>query len=320
MVSRAFAFLLVLMAGVPGALAQPWPAKPIRVVVPFGAGSATDIVPRIVLEKVSAQLGQPIVIENRPGAGSTTGTALVARAEADGYTLLATSSAHTVAPALYDKLTYDPAGDLAGITILGGLPNVLIVGPDAPYRTLDAFVAAAKAKPGSFNFASVGVGSGTHFAAERLRMSAGFQAAHVPFKSGSEALTEIMAGRVQFYMCPAGTAAPFIRDGRVRALAAGTPTRIAALPDIPTSLELGYKESDYVAWVGLLAPAKTPKAVIERLHKEVELALEDPKVAEKLGPNGVERVRIAPTAFDAQIGQELKANAALAKALGLKAG
>ena len=301
------------------ASAQSWPTKPIRVIVPFGAGSATDIVPRIVLEQVSQQIGQPIVIENRVGAGSTTGTAQVAKADPDGYTLLATSSALTVAPSIYDKLAYDTSKDLAGIAILSGLPNAMIVNPDAPYKTLAAFVAFAKSGKKPLNFASVGVGSGTHFAAERFRLSAGYEAAHVPFKSGAEAISEVVAGRIDYYFCPIGTAAPFIREGKLRALAVGQATRVAALPDVPTTLELGFKESDYAPWVGLLAPAATPRPILERLAKEVAAALKNPKVADKLTPNGMEIVAVELKAFDAVIITELKGNAVLAKALALKA-
>ena len=311
------ACLAVALAPVP-APAQSWPSKPIRIIVPFAAGSATDIVPRIVMEQVSQQIGQPIVFENRAGAGSTTGTAVVAKAEADGYTLLGTSSALTVSPSLYEKLAYDPTKDLAGIAILAGLPNAMIVHPDAPYKTLAEFVAFAKSGKKPLNFASVGVGSGTHFAAERFRLSAKYEAAHVPFKSGAEAITEVVAGRVDYYFCPVGTALPFIKDGKLRALAIDQMQRIAALPDVPTTTEAGFKDSDTAAWVGLLAPKATPRPIIERLAREVGIALKDPKVASKLTPNGMLITDVTLAAFDAQIAAEVQTNAAIAKALGLK--
>lgn len=307
-----------ILAGNVPAAAQTWPSKPIRVIVPFGAGSATDIVPRIVMEQVSAQIGQPIVFENRAGAGSTTGTAAVAKADPDGYTLLGTSSALTVSPSLYAKLPYDPSKDLAGIAILSGLPNAMIVNPNAPYKSLGEFVAFAKSGQKPLNFASVGVGSGTHFAAERFRLSAGYQAAHVPFKSGAEALSEVVAGRMDYYFCPVGTALPFIKDGKLRALAVDQMKRVAALPDVPTTTEAGFKDSNSAAWVGLLAPAATPRPIIERLAKEVAAALKEPKVADKLTPNGMLIMSVSLAAFDAQIAQEIKTNAAIAKALGLK--
>jgi tripartite-type tricarboxylate transporter receptor subunit TctC len=310
--------ILALAAlGVPAG-AETWPTKPIHVIVPFGAGSAADIVPRIVLEQVSAQIGQPIVIENRAGAGSTTGSAVVAKADADGYTLLSTSSAFSVTPAIYPNLAYDPAKDFAAIATFGGLPSVLIVNASAPYTNLADFVAAAKVKPGSFNFASVGVGSAVHMAAERFRLSAGYQAAHVPFKSGSEALTEVIAGRIDYYFCPANTALPFIRDGKLKALAVSPPKRIAALPDVPTTLESGFVDSDYTSWVGLLAPVGTPKEIVDRLHKEIVEALKTDKVKDKLIPNGIEPMPMTSEEFGAQIAAEIKVNSTLAKMLALK--
>jgi tripartite-type tricarboxylate transporter receptor subunit TctC len=300
------------------ARAQSWPAKPIRVVVPFGPGSGTDIVPRIVLESVGAKLGQSMVIENRPGAGSTTGTAVVAKADPDGYTLLVTSSALTVTPAIYDKLTYDPVKDLAPVAILGGLPSTMIVNPSEPYKTLAEFVAFAKSGKKPLNFASVGVGSGVHFAAERFRLSAGYEAAHVPFKGGSEAITEVIAGRIDYYMCPVGTAIPFIRDGKLRALAVSRRQRLLALPDVPTTLELGFKESDYEPWVGMLAPAGTPRPILERLAREIAAAVKEPAIAAKLEPNGIVPMPLELDAFGALIAKEINDNAVLAKALALK--
>jgi tripartite-type tricarboxylate transporter receptor subunit TctC len=316
---RLLTALAIVFAALAGpAYAQTWPSKPVHVIVPFGAGSAADIIPRIVLEQVSAQIGQPIVIENRAGAGSTTGSAVVAKSEPDGYTLLSTSSAFSITPAIYSSLPYDPAKDFAAVAAFGGLPSVLIVAANAPYSTLDQFVAEAKAKPGSFNFASVGIGSAVHMAAERFRLSAGYQAAHVPFKSGSEALTEVIAGRIHYYLCPANTALPFIREGKLKALAVSTPKRISALPDVPTTLEAGYKDSDSASWVGVLAPAKTPKAIVDRLHKEITEALKTQKVRDRLVPNGIEALALSPEEFSAHIAEEMKANLVLAKMLAIK--
>lgn len=312
-VSACLAFALAGSAG-----AQDWPAKPIRVIVPFGAGSGTDIVPRIVLEQVGARLGQSMVIENRPGAGSTTGTAMVAKAEPDGYTLLVTSSALTVTPAIYDKLAYDTVKDLAPVAILGGLPSTMIVNPAEPYKTLAEFVTFAKSGKKPLNFASVGVGSGVHFAAERFRLSAGYEAAHVPFKGGAEAITEVVAGRIDYYFCPVGTAIPFIRDGKLKALAVSQRQRLVALPDVPTTLELGFKDSDYEPWVGMLAPAGTPRPILERLAREIAAAVKEPAIAAKLEPNGIVPMPVELDAFAAVIAEEIKNNAVLAKALALK--
>lgn len=312
-VSACLAFAVAGSAG-----AQDWPAKPIRVIVPFGAGSGTDIVPRIVLEQVGARLGQSMVIENRPGAGSTTGTAMVAKAEPDGYTLLVTSSALTVTPAIYDKLAYDTVKDLAPVAILGGLPSTMIVNPAEPYKTLAEFVTFAKSGKKPLNFASVGVGSGVHFAAERFRLSAGYEAAHVPFKGGAEAITEVVAGRIDYYFCPVGTAIPFIRDGKLKALAVSQRQRLVALPDVPTTLELGFKDSDYEPWVGMLAPAGTPRPILERLAREIAAAVKEPAIAAKLEPNGIVPMPVELDAFAAVIAEEIKNNAVLAKALALK--
>ncbi|MDX2201131.1 MAG: tripartite tricarboxylate transporter substrate binding protein [Hyphomicrobiaceae bacterium] len=300
------------------ARAETWPAKPIKVVVPFGAGSSADIVPRIVMEQLSAQLGQPIVIENRPGGGSTTGTAAVAKADADGYTLLATSSAYSVTPAIYHNLSYDPVKDMVPVATFGSANSVLIVAANAPYNTLAEFVAAAKAKPGAFNFASVGVGSAVHMAAERFRVAAGYEAAHVPFKSGSEGLTEVMAGRIDYYFCPSNTALPFIREGRLKALAVSPKKRLAALPDVPTTTEAGFPNSDYQSWLGLLAPARTPPQILSRLHVEIGKAVDADSVKSRFIANGVEPMPLTQAQFQDTIIAEIKANRELAKILAIK--
>lgn len=300
------------------ASAEAWPAKTIKVVVPFGAGSSADIVPRIVMEQLSTQLGQTIVIENRPGGGGTTGTAVVAKSDPDGYTLLATSSAYSVTPAIYHNLSYDPVKDLVPVATFGSAPSVLVVAANAPYNTLAEFVAAAKAKPGSFNFASVGVGSAVHMAAERFRVAAGYEAAHVPFKSGSEGLTEVISGRIEYYFCPTNTALPFIRDGRLKALAVSPKKRLAALPDVPTTTEAGFPNSDYQSWLGLLAPAKTPPEILERLHVEVMKAVDADSVKSRFVANGVEPMPLTAAQFQDSIAAEIKANTELAKILAIK--
>ena len=312
----ASAFLALVAAG--PVKADDWPSKPIRVIVPFGAGSAVDVIPRIVFEDLGRRLGQSIIVENRVGAGGTAGMAAVAKAEPDGYTLLANSSAHTVTPSVYPHLAYDTAKDFAAIIPLGNVPNVLIVSPEKGFKSVADFVARAKAKPGAFNFATTGVGSATHMSAERFRLAAGYEAAHVPFKSGSEALTEIIAGRIEYYFCPIGTAMPLIRDGRLAALAVSPSKRASVLPDVPTTLEAGFIDSDYMFWLGLFAPAKTPRAIIERLHDETARALEEPGVRAKLESNGVEPLKLTPGQFDTSVAMEITLNAELVKALQLK--
>jgi tripartite-type tricarboxylate transporter receptor subunit TctC len=300
------------------AVAQSWPSRPIRVIIPFGAGSATDLIPRIVFEQLSPQLGQPIVVENRVGAGGTLGTAAVAKADPDGYTLLAHSNALSVSPAIYANLPYDTVSDLAPVTPFGTLPAVLIIAPSKGYKTIQEMVAAAKARPGSFNFGSVGVGSGTHLSSEKLKLAAGFDAVHIPFRGGPEALTEVIAGRVDFYFCPINTALPFIREGKLLALVTNGSTRVPDLPDVPTTLEAGYQNADFPIWIGMLAPAKTPPAIVEKLHAETVRAMQNPAVRDRLAKAGILPLTMTPDEFAARIKAEIPANIAIAKAAGIQ--
>ena len=297
--------------------AQNWPSRPIRVIIPFGAGSATDLLPRIVFDQLAPQLGQPIVVENRTGAGGTLGVAAVAKADPDGYTLLAHSNAHTVAPAIYANLSYDAASDFAGVIPFGSLPNILVISPSKGIKTIQELVAAAKAKPGSFNYASVGVGSGTHLSVEKLKLSAGFDAVHVPFRGGPEALTEVIAGRIEFYFCPINTALPFIREGKLVALVTSSIKRAAELPDVPTTLEAGYQGADVPIWIGLLAPAKTERAIVDRLNAEIIKAIRVPATRERIAKTGIDPLIMTPAEFDARIRAEIAANALVAKAAGI---
>jgi len=297
------------------ARAQSWPAKPVRAMIPFTAGSTIDIVGRIVTDPLAAQLGQPIVIENRGGAGGSIGTAAVAKADPDGYTILINASAHSAAPAAYPNISYDPARDFSAVIPFGTVPNVTVVAPASGIKTLQQLV--AKAKAGSVSYASAGVGSATHWAAERLRVSAGFSAVHVPFR-GAEGLVEVMAGRVDFFCVGISAALGFIREGKLLPLAVSTPKRSRALPDVPTTLEAGYADSDYNYWMGMLVPAKTPREIIERLHQETQKALRLPSVTEKFAPQGIEPMPLAPAEFDALIKKEIDVNIALVKAAGLK--
>jgi tripartite-type tricarboxylate transporter receptor subunit TctC len=298
--------------------AQAWPTKSIRVIMPFSAGSTGDIVARIVCDPLSQLIGQPVVVENRVGAGGTIGAGMVARADPDGYTLLVNSSAHAAAPAIYANVPYDTARDFAAVAALGSSPNVTVIAPDKGIKTLQELVAAAKVKPGGLSFATAGVGSATHFSTERFRLSAGFVALHVPFRGMPEALTEVMTGRVDFSCSSISAALPFIQDGKLLALAVTTPQRSSALPNVPTSLELGYPNSDYTFWTGMFAPAKTPRDLIDKLHAEVQKAIAMPGVKEKLAVQGVDPMPVGAAAFDAQVKAEVESNIALAKAAGIK--
>jgi tripartite-type tricarboxylate transporter receptor subunit TctC len=298
------------------ARAQSWPTRPIRAMIPFAPGSSLDIVGRLVLDPLSAQLGQPIVVENRGGAGGSIGTAQVAKADPDGYTILIQASAHSAAPAAYPNIAYDPARDFAAVIPFGTVPNVTVIAPEKGVKTLQELV--AKAKAGSISYASAGVGSATHWAAERLRVSAGFTGVHVPFRGGPEALTEVMTGRVDFTCMGMASALPLIREGKLIPLAVSSPKRSSALPNVPTTLEAGFADSDYNYWMGMFVPAKTPREIIERLRAETEKALRHPNVVEKFAPQGIEPLVLTPAEFDALVKKEIATNIALAKAAGLK--
>lgn len=297
------------------AWAQKWPTRPIRAIVPFSAGSTTDVVGRIVLEALSAAIGQPIVVENRGGAGGTIGTALVAKAEPDGYTILIHAAAHSAAPAAYPKAPYDASRDLSGVALFGVVPNVTVISPAKGIKTLKELVEAAK--KGSMTFASAGIGSATHWAAERLRLSAGFNAVHVPFKGGPEALTDVATGRVDFMCTGITSGLPFIRGGRLIPLAVSTHKR-SSMPDVPTTIEAGYPDSDYTFWNGLLVPAKTPRALVNQLHAETLKVLQQPSVMEKLKAQGIEPLPLKPAEIDAMIAKEIANNLAIVKAARLK--
>jgi len=300
------------------AWAQQWPARPLRVVVPFTAGSATDAVGRIVSERLSLQVGQPVVVENRPGAGSTIGMTLVAKAEPDGYTLLVNSSSHTVTPTTYPAVAKDTAREFSGITPLAGLPNVLVIAPSKGLRSVKDLVAAAKARPGTMTYASAGAGSATQLNAERFRLGAGFEGVHVPYKGTPEALTEILTGRVDFYFCPVISVLPLIKDGRLLALAVGSSKRASSLPDVPTTLEAGIPNSDYNFWVGMFVPSRVSRAVVTRLHEQAMRALQTPDVRERMAKLGAEDMRMTPADFDAYIRKEIQVNAVLVKAAAIQ--
>jgi tripartite-type tricarboxylate transporter receptor subunit TctC len=298
------------------ARAQSWPSRPIRAMIPFSAGSSLDVVGRIVLDPLSSRLGQTIVVENRGGAGGSIGTAQVAAAEPDGQTILINASAHSAAPAAYPNIAYDPVRDFAAVIPFGTVPTVTVVAPAKGIKTIDQFIAAARS--GEFTFGSAGVGSATHWAAERLRLAGGFKATHVPFRGGPEALTEVMTGRVDFTCMGMASALSFIRDGKLVPLAVSSPQRSSALPNVPTTLEAGLSNSDYIFWMGMFVPAKTPRAVIERLYRETEQVLALPAVQDKFKPQGIEPMPLSSAEFDALIKKEVAANIELVKAAGLK--
>jgi tripartite-type tricarboxylate transporter receptor subunit TctC len=310
-------FAVTPLALAQGDPAAAWPDKPVRVVVPFTPGSGTDAVGRLVTERLTAQLGQTFIVENRPGAGGTIGMALVARANPDGYTILVHSSSYTVTPTTYPNAPYDTLKDFSGITPLANLPNVLIIAPSKGIKTVKDLVATAKAKPGAITYASAGAGSATQLNAERFRLGAGFEGVHVPFKGTPEALTEVITGRVDIYFCPVISVLQFLKEGRVVGLAVGSTKRSTALPDMPTTLEAGIPNSDYNFWVGMAVPSKAPRGIVTKLYQQTEKAIRTPDLNERMMKLGAEQMLMTPQEFDAYIRKEIGTNAALVKAAGI---
>jgi tripartite-type tricarboxylate transporter receptor subunit TctC len=298
------------------ARAQEWPTRPIKAMVPFAAGSSIDVIARMVFEPLSQRLGQPIIVENRGGAGGVIGTTVAANADPDGYTILAQASAHSAAPAAYPKISYDPARDFSAVASFGIVPNLLVTGPTKNIKTVDELVARAKQQ--SLNYASAGVGSASHWAAERFRVAAGIQAVHVPFRGGPDATLQTMMGNIDFYSPAMTNARANVADGRLVALAVSTLKRSSAMPEVPTLLELGYKDADYTYWNGLFVPAKTPREIVAKLYREITAVLELPAVKEKFNSQGIEPMPMTPEEFDALIVKEIAANHAIVKAAGLK--
>jgi tripartite-type tricarboxylate transporter receptor subunit TctC len=297
--------------------AEDWPVRPIRVIVPLSPGSAADVVPRIVFEQVSAHLGQPIIIENRPGASGTIGARAVANSSPDGYTLLAHSSAHVIAKSTVANLSYDPVHDFAAVAPIGTLPNVLVISSEKNITNMPELVARAKQEP--VTFGSIGIGSPVHLAMERLRQSANLQARQIMFKGAPEALLEVMAGRLDVYYAPVGVALSMIGSGKLRALVVSSPTRVPILPNVPTTIEAGYPNSDYQFWLGVFAPAKTPWPIIEKLNTEIDKALQIAEIRVKLQDLGVQPMTMNPNTFTHFVQDELDANTQLTKMAGISA-
>jgi len=295
-----------------------WPrGQSIRLIVPFTAGSGTDIVARLVAERLGPALQTTVVVENKPGAGGTLGAAQVAKAPADGYTLLVHSAGHLVNPSIYPNLSYDTLKDFAGITPMASLPNVLVTSP-GKFADVKDLVAQVKAKPGGFNYASAGNGSATHMNAEVFRLAAGIQAQHVPFRGTPEAMTEVMGGRIDWFFAPMVSALPLIKDGKLKALAVGTGKRSSVQPDLPTTVEAGVLGSEYLFWVGLFAPAKTPKPVVDRVQAEVAKIMAAPDLKDRLDKLGAEPFTMPSAQFDKFLADETAKSARVVKAAGIK--
>lgn len=303
----------------PAAFSQAYPSKPIRLMVPFPPGGSTDIVARIVAQKLSAQLGQPLVIENRGGAGGTLGTAVVAKAAPDGYTLtVGTTSTHVVAPSVYAKLDYDAVKDFQPISLVAVTPYLLVVNPSVPAKSLKDLVELMKARPGQLNYASAGVGSTTHLAMEMLKSVSQTYALHIPYNGNGPAGTAVIAGQVEVLFGSMPAVLPHAKSGRVRALAVGTPKRSPSLPEVPTVAESGYPGFDASLWLAFMAPAGTPAPVVERLHREIVTALNATDTRETLDKNGAEPVTSSPAELAAIIKDGVAKYAKVVKAAGVK--
>jgi tripartite-type tricarboxylate transporter receptor subunit TctC len=299
------------------AQAQDWPAKqPIKIIVPFSAGSATDITARTVFEQVGKQIGQTFVVENRGGAGTTLGSGMVAKAEPDGYTLLVNSASHVVVASTYANLPFKVADDFAAVSALAMIPFVVAANPK--YKTLKELIDAGKKPGSSILYGTAGAGSSGQLFMERFRLAAGFAATHVPFRGTPEGMTEVVAGRIDMYPAPILNAIPLTRDGKVTTLAVSTAKRAPLMPEVATLAEAGLPDAEYNFWVGAFAPAKTPKPIVDRLNREIVAALKVKTVADKVVALGGEPAPMTPTEFDKFVRKEIAINAEIVKASGYK--
>jgi tripartite-type tricarboxylate transporter receptor subunit TctC len=314
--TRFWGFALALFAS--SVFAQNYPTKPVRLIIAFTPGSSTDIIGRAVAAKLQEMWGQPVVAENRTGAGGSVGSAAVLREPPDGYTLLANSSAHVANPSIYAKLPYDTLKDFANIAPLAGGPNVLITSPQSGWKNLGDFVAAAKAKPGSLNFSSAGIGSGTHFNLEKLKLALGIDVAHVPYKGTPEAIGDTIAGRVCCYWAPINAALPHVGGGKAVALAVSSGQRSPLLPNVPTVAEQGAPGFDYTLWVGLWGQAAMPADLVNKINADVNKALSDPELAGRLTKLGTIPMKMSASQFGDFVRKEVDDTAKVLKAAGIK--
>jgi len=310
---------VVLAAMPPLATAQAYPAKPIRWISPWPAGGANDIFSRAIGQRIGESLGQQVLVDNRPGAAGTIGSDIAAKAPADGYTLVMGSSpTHAIAPALYPALPYDPLRDFSAVTLVGSVPNVLVLHPSVPAKTVKEFIAVAKARPGKLNFASTGNGTSQHLSAELFKFMAGLDMVHIPYKGTAPALTELVAGQVDLAFENMPALIPHIQAGRLRALAVTTTKRSAVMPELPTIAEAALPGYDASVWFGVFAPAGTPRPVIDRLHGEILKALQTQDLKSRMIAMGTDVSGMGPDDFSAYVRKEIPKWANLVKAAGVK--
>ncbi len=296
-----------------------YPSKPIRFILPFPPGGGTDILGRLISERLAAALGQPVVIENRGGAGGNVGAEAAAKSAPDGYTILLVAPSLAISPSLYSKLNYDPVKDFAPISLVATVPNVMITHPSVPARTLAEFIALAKTKPGGMNFGSGGSGTSNHLAGELFNIVAGVKLVHVPYKGVNLAMNDVLGGQVQLVVIGIPAAAPHIKAGRLRALAVVAPKRSPALPDVPTVAEAGLPNFEVTTWYGVLAPAGTPRPIINRLNAELVKTMQVPDLKERLAAMATDPVTSTPEEFADLIKQEISRWAKVVREAGLKA-
>jgi len=315
---KRFAFALVLVFSAVAATAQTFPSKPLRIVVPFPAGGIVDLMARTLNEKLGAGLGQPVLVEARPGANASLGTEAVAKSDPDGHTLILATLSHVTTPAL-TKTAWHPVKDFAGVALMGHVANVAVVNPDLPVKTLREFVELAKSRPGKLNFINAGAGTSQTMSAELFRRNTGVDIVGIGYKGFPPAIPDILAGQVQFSFMPFGVAAPHIRSGKLRPLAVAAPARSKMFPDVPTMAEVGYGESQVVSWYAFLVPAATPKASLARLNAEFAKALSDAEVLARVDKIGGEPLPAGkPEEVDAMLVRELDRWTRLVQATGMK--
>jgi len=305
-------------AAAPGAAAQNFPTKPVRLIVPFTAGSATDLLARRVALKMSDNWNQQVVVDNRGGGGGTLGSNIVAKATPDGYTLLAHSIAFAMSAALYSKLPFDPVKDLTGVSQIAVGTSLLVVAPTLGVKSVKELIALAKQKPGQLNFSSSGVGSGTHLNAEQFRFAAGIDVVHIPYKGVPEQLVDTMTGRIHYFLTPLVPALPFIRDGRLLALAVSTAQRTPLLPDVPTIAEAALPGYEFQAWFGVFAPARTPRPIVEQISKEIARIVELPDIKKQFVNQGEEGRPSTPEEFTRFVRAEIEKTRKIVKLAGIR--
>ena len=315
--ATALALAVLMIPGLAAAQAQAWPDRATRIVVPFAPGGGTDIIARLLAQKLTENLGQSFVVENRAGAGGTVGAEAVARSPANGATLLVVSASYSVNPSLY-KLTYDPLADLVPVSLMASVPFVLVTYPSFAPKSMSELVALAKAKPGEVNFASSGNGSAPHLAGELLSMNTGVKMVHVPYKGGTPAITEVMAGRVQLLFSTVTQALPYSKAGQLRPLAVTSRKRATALPDVPTMEEAGVPNFDVVDWFAVLVPKGTPQAVVDRINQEVVRAVKSPDMSARLASDSFDVIGSTPGEFDRLLRKDIEAYAGIVKSANVK--